>query len=91
MTKEAVFTLKLEPELRAAFIAAAAAVHRPASQLIREMMREFVQDQQKEPGYDEWFRTKVERGLDDIKAGRFVSQEEVEAKRAARRATGLIG
>jgi hypothetical protein len=28
MTKEAVFTLKLEPELRAAFIAAAAAVHR---------------------------------------------------------------
>jgi predicted transcriptional regulator len=54
-------------------------------------MREFVQDQPKEPGYDEWFRAKVERGLDDIKAGRFVSQEEVEAKRAARRATGLIG
>jgi predicted transcriptional regulator len=91
MTKEAVFTLKLEPELRAAFIAAAAAVHRPASQLVREMMREFVQDQQKEPGYDEWFRAKVERGLEDVRAGRFVSQEEVEAKCAARRATGLIG
>jgi len=86
MTKEAVFTLKLEPELRAAFIAAAAAVHRPASQLIREMMREFVRDQEKEPGYDEWFRAKVERGLAEARAGLGRTNEEVEAEFAARRA-----
>jgi hypothetical protein len=35
MPKDAVFTLKLEPELRDAFIAEADAVHRPASQLGR--------------------------------------------------------
>jgi len=41
MLKEAVFTTKLESELRAEFMAAA--FHRPASQILRELMREFVQ------------------------------------------------
>ena len=43
MAKEAVFTMKLEPELRDAFMKAAAAADRPASQIVREMMREYVQ------------------------------------------------
>lgn len=43
--KEAVFTMKLEPELRADFMAEAKASHRPASQLLRELMRDFVQRQ----------------------------------------------
>lgn len=34
MPKEAVFTMKLEPELRAEFIAEAEAAHRPASQVV---------------------------------------------------------
>jgi predicted transcriptional regulator len=42
MAKEAVFTMKLEPELRDAFMAAAAAADRPASQIVREMMRDYV-------------------------------------------------
>jgi predicted transcriptional regulator len=41
MSKEAVFTMKLEPELRAEFMAEAEAAHRPASQVLRELMREF--------------------------------------------------
>lgn len=45
MSKEAVFTMKLEPELRAEFMAEAEAAHRPASQVLRELMREFVQRQ----------------------------------------------
>ena len=45
MPKEAVFTMKLEPELRADFMAEAKASHRPASQLLRELMRDFVQRQ----------------------------------------------
>jgi hypothetical protein len=39
MSKEAVFTMKLEPELRDAFMAEAEASHRPASQVVRELMR----------------------------------------------------
>ena len=35
MAKEAVFTMKLEPELRAAFMEAAASDDRPASQVVR--------------------------------------------------------
>ena len=42
MAKDAVFTLKLEPQLRDAFIAEAQAAHRPASQVVRDLMREFV-------------------------------------------------
>jgi len=89
MPKEAVFTMKLEPELRAAFMAAAAEVDRPASQLVREMMRDYVESQTKEPGYDEWLRAKVEQGRADIRAGRTYSQEEVEAEAAAWRAETL--
>ena len=50
--KEAVFTMKLEPELRNAFMAAAESAHRPASQVMRELMREYVQRQQaaQQPG-----------------------------------------
>jgi len=47
MTKEAVFTVKLEAELRDAFMAEARASHRPASQLVRDFMREFVQSRRR--------------------------------------------
>ena len=42
MAKEAVFTMKLEPELRDAFMAAAHEEDRPASQIVRELMRDFI-------------------------------------------------
>jgi predicted transcriptional regulator len=77
MAKEAVFTMKLEPELRDAFMAAAAAQDRPASQIVREFMRAFVaQDRE----YVAWLRKKVERSRQDVAAGRVHSQEEVEAR-----------
>jgi len=88
MPKEAVFTMKLDPELRAAFMAAAAA-DRPASRVVREMMRDVVESQQPEPGYDEWLRAKVEKGRADMRAGRSFSQKEVEAEAAAWRAKTL--
>uniref|UniRef100_E6QRG4 Uncharacterized protein n=1 Tax=mine drainage metagenome TaxID=410659 RepID=E6QRG4_9ZZZZ len=36
MLKAAIFTMKLEPELGAELMADAAAVHRPASQVLRK-------------------------------------------------------
>ena len=65
MSKEAVFTLKLEYELRDDFMAAAAASHRPASQLVREFMRDFIQRQRQSREYDAWFKHEVQAGLDD--------------------------
>ena len=60
MSKEAVFTMKLEPELRAAFMAEAEALDRPASQVVRELMREFIQRQQESRAYDAFVAEKVQ-------------------------------
>jgi predicted transcriptional regulator len=42
MPKEAVFTIKLEPELRDAFMADAAELDRPASQIMRELFKDYL-------------------------------------------------
>lgn len=86
MPKEAVFTMKLEPELRAEFMAEAAATHRPASQILRELMREFVQRQREAREYDEFLRNKVADAREQIRAGDYASADDVEARFAARRA-----
>jgi len=65
MPKEAVFTMKLEAELRDAFMAEAEAAHRPASQIVRELMLEFVQARRDEREHDTWFRAQVQEALDD--------------------------
>lgn len=89
MSKEAVFTMKLEPELRADFMAEAQASHRPASQVLRELMREFVQRQREAREYDQHFRSKVDAGRASMRAGRGRSNEEVESTFAARRAAAV--
>ena len=86
MSKEAVFTMKLEPELRDQFMAEAEASHRPASQVLRELMREFVERQRQAREYDAFLASKVEAGRMSMRAGVGRSNEEVEAKFAARRA-----
>jgi predicted transcriptional regulator len=83
--KEAVFTMKLEPELRDEFMAEAEAAHRPASQVVRELMREFVQRQREARDYDGFLRRKVEVARASVRAGRGRPSEEVEAEFAARR------
>ena len=85
MSKEAVFTMKLEPELRAEFMAKAEASHRPASQILRELMREFVQRQRQKREYDEFLQGKVSDARAQARAGAYASADEVEARFAARR------
>ncbi|MCF4995394.1 antitoxin of toxin-antitoxin stability system [Pseudomonas syringae] len=85
MSKQAVFTMKLESELREQFMAEAEAAHRPASQIMREMMRQFVQTQQNARAYEDFLHEKVEVGRSSLRAGEGLSNEEVEAQFAARR------
>ncbi len=89
MSKEAVFTMKIDAELRDAFMSEAAAVHRPASQLVRELMRTFIQRQRDAREHDVFLRRKVERARASVRAGQGRSDEEVEAEFAGRRAKGL--
>jgi predicted transcriptional regulator len=86
MPKQSVFTMKLEPELRDEFMAEAEASHRPASQVMRELMREFVQRQREAREYDAYLRGKVEAGRGSMRAGQGRTHDEVEAEFAARRA-----
>ncbi len=86
MSKQAVFTMKLEPELRMAFTAEAEAAHRPASQVLRELMREFVQRQRSAREYDAFLQSKVEVSRASIQDNQGYSNEEVEAEFALRRA-----
>lgn len=44
MTKEVQMSIKMEPELRDRFMAAAADSHRPAAQIIRDLMRLYIAD-----------------------------------------------
>ena len=78
MSKEAVFTMKLEPELRKEFMAEAEATHRPASQVLRELMRDFVQRQRDAREYDEFLRRKVEAGRASMRAGKGATNEAVD-------------
>ena len=89
MSKEAVFTMKLEADLRSAFMAEAEAARRPASQVLRELMREFVQRQQDARAYDDFLKIKVETGRTSMRAGLGKSNDEVETAFAARRASAM--
>ena len=87
MSKEAVFTMKLEADLRSEFMAEAEAARRPASQVLRELMREFVQRQRDARDYDDFLKNKVEAGRVSMRAGLGKSNDEIEAAFAARRAS----
>jgi predicted transcriptional regulator len=85
MSKQAVFTMKLESELREQFMAEAEAAHRPASQIVREMMRQFVQTQRESREYDAFLQRKVDIARASMRNDDGLTNDEVEAEFAARR------
>lgn len=87
MTLDAIFTLKLDETLRDDFMAEAAAAHRPASQVARELMREYVENQRRAREYEAFLAAKVSAARTSLDAGEGVDDVEVEARYAARRAS----
>jgi len=84
MPKEAVFTMKLDSELRAQFMSVAAEEDRPASQVVRELMRGYIEQRRQAREYQEFLRDKVEAARSDMRAGLGRTNDEVEADFAAR-------
>lgn len=82
---EATFTFRVDEALKKEFATAAKARDRTGAQLLRDFMREFVQ-QQNTVAHDVWFRRQVQIGLDSASAGKLIPAAEVEAKFAAKRA-----
>jgi hypothetical protein len=85
MTKEAVFTMKLEADLRAEFIAEAAGENRPASQVVRELMRGYIEQRRQAREYADFLRRKVALGRASMQAGDGRPDDVVEGTFAARR------
>lgn len=54
MSKDAVFMMKLEPDLRNIFMEGGEAAHRPALQIVRDFACEFAQRQREAQGYDDF-------------------------------------
>ncbi len=80
MAKQAVFTMELEPELRDAFAAAAERADRTAPELLRELMRDFVEDQaEPDDAYREFLRRKVEKARASVERGEVRADEDVRA------------
>ena len=46
MSKEVQMSIKMESELREQFMAVAAVMHRPAAQIVRELMRSYIARQE---------------------------------------------
>lgn len=46
MAKEVQMSIKMEPELRDQFMAVAVATHRPAAQIVRDLMRSYIARQE---------------------------------------------
>lgn len=65
----------------------AEAIHRPASQVVRDLMREFIQHQREAREYDEFLRRKVQTARAQRDAGLHFANEDVEAEFAVQRAT----
>ena len=83
---EATFTFRVDDALKSNFTKAAKEKDRSGAQLLRDYMRNFVQQQQEAVEHDAWFREQVQIGLDSANAGNLIPSNEVEAKFATRRA-----
>ncbi|MFY7960529.1 MAG: antitoxin of toxin-antitoxin stability system [Elsteraceae bacterium] len=90
MAEKAVFTMKLDAQLRADFMAAAAAADRPASQVVRELMRDFVKQQREARACDAFLQDKVAAARASLHADGGVPNDEVEALFAQRRAEAAL-
>jgi hypothetical protein len=60
------FHIQVPADLRVAFEAAAETADRPTTQVIIDLMRDFIdQQQQPEDGYDDWFRAQIRASIED--------------------------
>ena len=83
---ETTITIRVDPELKAAFSQAAEARERTDEDLLREFMQDYIETQRTDSEYELWFRCQVQIGIEEADAGDVISGEAVEAEFAALRA-----
>ncbi|MDR0780468.1 MAG: hypothetical protein LBF16_07200 [Pseudomonadales bacterium] len=80
---ETTITFRVDATLKFEFAQAAKAHDRVSEQLLRDFMRDFIQQQKAVTQYDDWFHSQVQTGLNSANAGDLINAEEVEAEAAA--------
>jgi predicted transcriptional regulator len=83
MPKEALFTVELDAKLREQFVAEAEALDRPAAEVMKDLMRDFVQRRREERQYDVYLADKVAKARKSIAAGLVHPNAEVEQEFSA--------
>lgn len=87
MTKETVFKLTLDAELRDAFVAEADAGDEVPADIVRALIRDYVERRRDERAYRDFLARKVAMASASIDAGQGRSNAEVETRFAALRAS----
>ena len=82
---DSTLTIRVDSELKEAFVQYAKSRDRTSAQLLRDFMRQSLQQTSRNEDYEAWFRAKVEKAMLNVAAGNVLSQEEVEARVAERR------
>jgi len=62
---ETTFTLRLDTNLKANFNQAAQALDRKPSQLLRDFMRQFIEQPASLPAYDAWLTARIQAAVND--------------------------
>ncbi len=87
MAKTVLFNVKVDDDLKNAFIAAAEADDRNASQVVRDFMRTYIAEREVTPEYKEFMQAKVDRARGEIRQGLGISNEEMKSEFAKLRSS----
>jgi predicted transcriptional regulator len=82
---QAKFTFDVDEDLKAAFGNAARADSRDAPEVLRALMRDYIESRTQAAEYDDWFRRKVTSAIVSADAGDLLSGDDVEAEFTAMR------
>lgn len=89
MANVAQIVVDLDPDLRDAFLDAAKAEERPASEIVQEFIEDYVHSRDPASDYYKFLERKVAKARESIRAGKGIPNAEVEAEFAKRRAAIL--
>lgn len=85
MPKNAVFEMELEAQLHKAFITEVALEDRTASQVMSDLIRNYINERQDARSYREYLRRKVDAARVSMHNGKGMSNDELEMIYSARR------
>ncbi len=74
---QSVTTVRFEPEIRERLDKMAERMDRPRAWLIKEAVAQYLER-------ESWYLSEVQKGMDDVEAGRVICHEEVAARLKAR-------